>query len=248
MIDVMVIEDDERVRRILKKMIEKVEGFSVVSEAAAVKEAIDAYDEKPVEVVFVDIDLNGESGLECARQLCDINPKVKIIFETAHSEYMADAFEIYAFDYIVKPFNMDRVIRTLNRIKDSGEFIGRTAKPNSVASADNEPYKDKLAVKGKEEILFIDIKDIVFIERINGTTRIVTKDGIYNTSLPLTDVEKKLNTVDFIRCHRSYIINLSKIIKLTQYGRWTYSVSFRDCTETALMTHYNYEKIKEMFL
>lgn len=199
MIDVMVIEDDERVRRILKKMIEKVEGFSVVSEAAAVKEAIDAYD-------------------------------------------------IYAFDYIVKPYNMDRVIRTLNRIKDSGEFIGRTAKPNSVASADNEPYKDKLAVKGKEEILFIDIKDIVFIERINGTTRIVTRDGIYNTSLPLTDVEKKLNTVDFIRCHRSYIINLSKIIKLTQYGRWTYSVSFRDCTETALMTHYNYEKIKEMFL
>jgi two-component system LytT family response regulator len=63
MIDVMVIEDDEHVRSILRKMVEKVEEFSVVSEAAAVKEAIDTYDEKPVGVVFVDIDLNGESGL-----------------------------------------------------------------------------------------------------------------------------------------------------------------------------------------
>jgi two-component system LytT family response regulator len=195
-----------------------------------------------------DIDLNGESGLECARQLCDINPKVKIIFATAHSEYMADAFEIYAFDYLVKPFNMDRVTRTLNRIKDAGEFTGRTVKHNSIVSADHEPYKDKLAVKGKEEILFVDIKDIVFIERISGTTRIVSKDGNYNTSQSLTDVEQKLNMRDFIRCHRSYIINLSKISKLTQYGRWTYSVNFRDCAETALMTHYNYDKIKDMFL
>lgn len=248
MIDVMVIEDDERIRSILRRMIEKVEGFSVVAEASALKEAVDTYNEKPAEVAFVDIDLNGESGLECARQLCDINPKVKIIFETAHSEYMADAFEIYAFDYLVKPFNIDRVTRTLNRIKDTGEFTGMNSKHSSVASADNEPYKDKLAVKGKEEILFVDIKDIVFVERISGATRIVTKDGDYNTSQSLTDVEKKLNTRDFIRCHRSYIINLSKISKLTQYGRWTYSVSFRDCTETALMTHYNYDKIKDMFL
>lgn len=248
MISVMVIEDDEHIRRILRKMIEKVEGFTVVSEAEALKEAIDKYNEEPVEVVFVDIDLNGESGLECARQLCDINPKVKIIFETAHSEYMADAFEIYAFDYLVKPFNFDRVTRTLNRIKDTGEFTERNVKHDGAASEEYEPYKDKLVVKGKEEILFIDVKDIIFIERINGTTRIVTKDGDFNTSQSLTDVEKKLNMRDFIRCHRSYIINLSKISKLTQYGRWTYSVSFRDCTDTALMTHYNYDKIKDMFL
>ena len=67
---------------------------------------------------MMDIDLKGESGMECARIISDMNPKVKIVFTTAHSEYMADAFEIYAFDYIVKPYNMERLNRTLNRIKD----------------------------------------------------------------------------------------------------------------------------------
>lgn len=244
-IEVMVIEDEEHIRRLLGKMIEKTEGFMVISEAATAKDAIASFMEHPVDVAFVDIDLNGDSGLECARKLCDISPKVKIIFATAHSEYMADAFEIYAFDYLVKPFNLERISRTLNKIRSIGEMEEKVVQYKEVKDVKQKAYKDKLAIKGKEQIQFLDTKDICFIERVNGTTKIVTYAETFYTTQSLTDIYEKLNHDEFMRSHRSYIINISKITKLSQYGRWTYTVNFRRCEEFALMTHEKYEKLKE---
>ena len=98
MIKVMVVEDEEHIRSILKKMIEKNDGFKVVSLCGDFASAISDFIKLRPDVVFMDIDLKGESGLECAKAICEVEPKVKIVFATAHSEYMANAFEIYAFD------------------------------------------------------------------------------------------------------------------------------------------------------
>lgn len=118
MIKVMVVEDEPEIRRLLVKMIEKKEGFEVVCEADSNMQAISLFSLNRPQIVFVDVDLNGENGLECAKIMTDIDPKVKIIFATAHSEYMANAFEIYAFDYLLKPFKMERIIKTLTRIEE----------------------------------------------------------------------------------------------------------------------------------
>lgn len=64
----------------------------------------------------MDIEIGGGNGIECAKIIAELEPKTKIIFATAHSEYMEQAFEVYAFDYIVKPFNVERVSKTLERI------------------------------------------------------------------------------------------------------------------------------------
>ena len=121
MIKVSVIEDEPEIRKLLCKIIEKQDGFQVVSESGNVSEAITDFNRYHPDVVFVDIDLNGESGLECAKVMTQVNPKLKVIFATAHSEYMANAFEIYAFDYLVKPFHVERVVKTLSRIKGGTE-------------------------------------------------------------------------------------------------------------------------------
>lgn len=267
MIEVMLVEDDEIIRGLLKKMVERVEGFAVTAQASSPDEAVVLFEKSPSGVVFVDIDLNGESGLYCARRLCDISSDVKIVFATAHSEYMADAFEIYAFDYIVKPFNLERIRRTLEKIKDmdmrlkssAGANAGNeggiekvtAAMPENAAgnTAKTVPrLQNKLAVRGKDEIVFIDIGDIIFAERLNGSTRLVTAKDVYHMNISLTELLDKLPTSEFIRSHRSYIIRVSAIAKLTQYGRWTYTVSFAGTTETALMTYDNYEMLKESSL
>lgn len=269
MIEVMLVEDDELIRGLLKKMVERVEGFAVTAQASTPDEAVEAFKKAPTGVVFVDIDLNGESGLYCARRLCDISPDVKIVFATAHSEYMADAFEIYAFDYIVKPFNLERIRRTLEKIKDmdtrlknsaavenegsDGDGMVSATAENMAESAVESVAKsiprlqNKLAVRGKDEIAFIDIGDIIFAERLNGSTRLVTANEVYRMNISLTELLEKLPASEFIRSHRSYIINVSAIAKLTQYGRWTYTVSFAGTTETALMTYDNYEMLRGSF-
>ena len=110
-----------------------------------------------------------------------------------------------------------------------------------------EQHKDKLMIKGKEQMTFIDKKDIILVERLDGETIITTKDGEFHTSASLGSIEEKLDETEFMRCHKSYIINISMISKIEPYGRWTYIVKFKGIGESALMTAKNYEEIKKMF-
>ena len=237
MIKVCIIEDEPEIRKLLRKIIERQENFQVVAENGDFASAISDFTKHRPDVAFVDIDLNGASGLECAKIMTELNPKLKVIFATAHSEYMANAFEIYAFDYIVKPFNVERVVQTLSRIH--GEM--------NQGQEQVENYSDKLLIKGKDQITFVDIEDIIFIERSENMTQIITKDEVLRTSISLGALEEKLNPNDFIRCHKSYIVHMDKISKIEPYGRWTYVVKFKGCNETALMTSEKYEDIKKRF-
>lgn len=241
MIKVMLIEDEEKIRLILRKMIEKVEGFEVIAETDSFATSIAEFSAKRPDVVFVDVDLNGDSGIECAKVMRNIDPDLKVIFATAHSEYMANAFEIYAFDYLVKPFDMERLYRTLDKIK--GAFLQNSSKEH----ADSDDQSDKLLVKGKDQMLFIDKKDIVMIERANSSTNIITVDGEYHTSASLSDLEERLSDNTFMRCHKSYIINVKFISKAEPYGRWTYVVKFKNITQTALITSEKFDELKTRF-
>lgn len=245
MIKVCIIEDEPEIRKLLRMIVERQEGFTVVSESGSFAEAVAEFAKYCPEVAFVDIDLNGESGLECAKVLTELNPKLKVIFATAHSEYMANAFEIYAFDYLVKPFNVERVVKTLSRIRakeNEEHFLKEEA-----SVVQSERYSDKLMIKGREQVAFVDKKDIIFIERSENATKIVTAEETYKTSVSLGSIEEKLNPSEFMRCHKSYIINLSRISKIEPYGRWTYIVKFKGTMETALITAQNYEEIKKLF-
>lgn len=256
MIKVMVVEDEQEIRRILKKMIEKQEGFQVVSDCGDFASAVTDFTKYRPDVVFMDIDLNGTSGMDCAKVMTELDPKVKIIFATAHSEFMANAFEIYAFDYLVKPFNMERVEKTLCRINDmakqsnplqeSQKAYG-TEESGEVLIKEAEHNKDKLLIKGREQLIFVDKKDIIMVERIDGSTLITTADDVFQTSASLASIEEKLDEREFMRCHKSYIINLSMISKIEVYGRWTYTVSLKNTDSTALMTAQKYEEVKKLY-
>ncbi len=245
MIKVCIVEDEAEIRKLLRMIIERQEGFQVVSESGDFAGAISDFAKYRPDVAFVDIDLNGESGMECASVMTQLNPKCKIIFATAHSEYMANAFEIYAFDYLVKPFNVERVVKTLTRIK--GESTREISMESEEIVSQSERHGEKLMIKGKEQVLFVDKKDIIFVERSDSATGIVTREGIFKTTAALGSIEEKLSTKEFMRCHKSYIINISMISQIEPYGRWTYIVKFKGTGESALMTAKCYEEIKKLF-
>lgn len=254
-IKVSIVEDEPGIRKLLCKIIERQEGFQVVSECADFASAVTGFTKYRPEVVFMDIDLGGESGLECAKVMTEINPKVKIIFATAHSEYMANAFEIYAFDYLVKPFNVERVAKTLSRVKEmvETEAAARTASAGegditgASPACSSERGVEKLMIKGRDQIILVDKKDIIMIERCENATNIITEEEVLKTSVSLSGLEEKLKSPEFMRCHKSYIINVSRITKIEPYGRWTYVVRLKGTNATALMTTQNYEKLKALF-
>ncbi|MFH1513635.1 MAG: response regulator, partial [Bacillota bacterium] len=103
---VLVADDDDAMRSVLRHVIGKAEGFALAGEAADGEETMRKFEELKPHVVFLDVEMPKLDGVECARQIQDMNPSTVIIFVTAHNTYMSEAFEVYAFDYLVKPFKV----------------------------------------------------------------------------------------------------------------------------------------------
>ena len=252
-IRVMIVDDEPYIRHILRKVIEKAADFEVVSECSGMTEALLDFQSLKPSVVFMDIDLDGSSGIDCAKVMLAQNPDCRLIFATAYAEYMPSAFELYAFDYLVKPFDLARVTHTLDRIRrqvqNAGNRAGAGAGGTQEAERGSLPAaavpESKLMLKGRESISFIPVREIIMVLRENSTTVIFTGSARYETSMNLNELEKKLRPPVFLRCHRSYIINVEKIRTAEPYGRWTYIVRFDGIKEDALMTRESFEKILE---
>ena len=246
---VLIADDDEGMRSIMKHMIDRVEGFQLVGEATDGEETLTRVEALKPNVVFLDVEMPKLTGVDCARMIQDMNPATIIIFATAHDDYMSDAFEVYAFDYLVKPFKIERVIQTLERIRE--RMAGLEACPeeaSSVITAERKPIDGRLMLHHREGVSFIDLSDVLLVQREDRATVLYTmEDGRYVTSDSLAEMEDRLPRDVFFRCHKSYIINLNHIKDITPYGRWTYVVRLQGTKHDALITHDKYEELERLF-
>ena len=154
---------------------------------------------------------------------------------------------MYAFDYLVKPFKLDRLEQTLSRIYDRLHRVKQESAtppipgPSKVAAG-------RLMLHHREGVSFINLDDILLVQREDRATVIYTvNDGRYVLSETLGDLEARLDPAIFFRCHKSYIINLRRIRNITPYGRWTYVVQLEGTEHDALITHEKYEELEKRF-
>lgn len=240
-IKIMLVDDEPGVRLLLRKIIERQKAFEIVGECESMTDAVMLFNRTKPDVVFLDIEIGGASGIECAKIIADMAPKTKIIFATAHAEYMPEAFSVYAFDYLVKPFNVDRVKQTLERI------CGMLQLAKEKEEIRRESGLDRLLIKGKESACFVDTAEIILVQREEGSTVLYTQNDSFTTSASLNEIEAKLNPDLFMRSHKSYLINVSQIKRIEPYGRWTYIVTFKNLDKDALITAEKYEELKRRY-
>lgn len=241
---VLVADDDEGIRLVLRKVLKNINGVELVGEAGNGEELLKLYESVRSDVIFLDVEMPELSGVECAKRIVDISPKTYIIFVTAHAEYMPEAFELYAFDYLVKPFKVERIHQTIERIKSTGSD-GEAKVMHQIIK--HEKGLEKLIVKNKDGISFVDKNDIILIQRENRSTVIYTAGESFTTSEGLGELEEKLGGTQFLRSHKSYIVNLSMIDKIYPYGRWTYIIKMKKTEADALLTHEKYQELEKMF-
>lgn len=246
-IRVLIADDNADMRRIERMMISRAEGFEIVGEAEDGVQLLTLVEQEKPQLVFLDVEMPGKTGVECARVIQDMNPAIVLIFATAHDEYMGDAFEVYAFDYLLKPFKKERVMQTLERAKKRirHQTDGETPLP---VHPTPHPGSGRLMLHHKDGVSFLNVSDIVLVQREDRTTVFYTASGErYVTSDSLSDTEARLDPSIFFRCHKSYIINLNHIKNITPYGRWTYIVHLQGTEQDALITHEKYEELEKMF-
>lgn len=245
---VLICDDEPGMRLILHKLIEKAEGFDIVGEAEDGEQGIALFEELHPDVVFLDVDMPKLNGVETAKRIQDLDPRAALVFATAYEGYMSEAFSVYAFDYLVKPFKNERVLATLDRIRALLAKSGAPEKKEELrplAAPHRRP--GRLLIRNRDGVVFVDMDDILLVQRENRQTVLYTAEGSYATSDTLGEVEEKLDPETFFRCHKSYIINLSYIDSITPYGRWTYVVKLRGTRQDALITHEKYEELEKMF-
>lgn len=244
-IRIAIADDEPGMRLIMRKIIAKAQGFELVFEAENGEELLKLYDEQRPDVVILDVEMPELTGVECAKIIQDKNPRTLLIFATAHEKYMGDAFEVYAFDYLLKPFKIDRALRTLERA-----HARLTEPPRETPPPNIQPKEapSRLMVKHKDGVSFVDMNEILLAQREERSTVLYClNDARFVTNIPLGDLEAKLPDSTFFRSHKSYIVNISHIDSITPYGRWTYIIKLRGTKCDALITHERFEELQRMF-
>lgn len=247
-IRILIADDDDGMRLIMRRFVEKAGGFTIVAEAKDGRELVMLNERTQPQVILMDVEMPVMTGVECARVIQDVNPKTILVFATAHEKYMGDAFEVYAFDYLIKPFREQRVMQTLALIRTRlAQGEAREFRPEAEAKpASNAPRK--LMLRHKEGVSFVDMSEILLAQREERSTAIYLTNGErLVTSETLTDLDLRLPDDLFFRTHKSYVVGLNHIDSITPYGRWTYVVKLRGTDHDALITAERLEALQKLF-
>jgi DNA-binding LytR/AlgR family response regulator len=221
----LIVDDEAPAREELRYLLEEASGeidVQVVGEATNGEEALVLLRSLDYDLVFLDIRMPGLSGLEVAEQLRELPKQPKVIFTTAYPDHAVEAFDLAAADYLVKPFDSDRLSRALERAL-SGPAPARSreaAKNDDAASAPTarrEPdHRDRLVripVQRDGRTMLIEGDAIVYAAAARGYSSLKLAEEKVLVSFSLNELERRLHG-HFCRVHRSYLVNLRYVREL----------------------------------
>ncbi|HZI28031.1 MAG TPA: LytTR family DNA-binding domain-containing protein [Gemmatimonadaceae bacterium] len=235
-----VLVDDERLaRRELRTLLEEAhaEQLRVVGEADSVSDAARVVQATDADVVFLDIQLAGETGMDLLPLL---GVDVDVVFVTAHDEYTLRAFEVNALDYLLKPVAPDRLGVTVNRLA--------AAQPPAPARAAVR-YEDRLFLRLGQERAFVRVRDIVAIEADGdgSTLHLAQQRARKSSAKSLREWEQRLPDQHFVRIHRSTIVNLEYVERLEPWSHASQHVYLRGLPEPLTMSRRFGARLRERF-
>lgn len=176
-----------------------------------------------VDAIFLDINIPSLDGVLLAQNISKFANKPFIVFITAWKEHAVEAFELEAFDYILKPWQESRIISMLQKLEAAGQ---QQTSPHSAAPTSRENATINL-IKD-ERIIVTDINDIYYAEAHEKMTFVYTKREAYVMPMNITEFFSRLPEGHFFRCHRSYCVNLNKIREIEPWFNNTYILRLRD--------------------
>lgn len=205
----IIVDDETQNRKLLRTLLEEYcTGVEVLAEAADVKQAVTAINEFKPEVVFLDVEMPGESGFALYKYFDKID--FEIIFVTAYSQYAIRAVKLAALDYIVKPISLEELMEALERFREKrAQKIDSSENHRLVEQAINNPSApSKIGLSCSNGYVFVEVEDIIRCEADKSYTVFVMKDkSKIITSKNLASYEPVLCSLGFKRAHRSHLIN-----------------------------------------
>lgn len=192
MIRCVIIEDEPLAKQLLERYVTETEGLELVGYAEDAEQAFDLINEKSPDLLFLDIQLPGLTGLNFYKSLIH---KPKVIFTTAYPDHAVEGFELEAVDYLLKPFSYER-------------FVKATMKAKSLL--DTTKSDDVIIIKEDKKSYRVPLNELLHIESIGDYVKVYTSDKTYLSSDTLKSLETQLPH-PFMRVHKSFIVNMDQV-------------------------------------
>ena len=198
----LIVDDEPIARQIVEKYCSYLPDLEVVASCGDALQAKQTLSSADIDIVFLDINMPVLDGLSFVRTL---RKPPQIIFTTAYKEFAHEAFNVSACDYLLKPFSLDRFILAVDKAKAN-------IAPSKTTTSNAEPASSSdLFIKAEGKIVKVNVDDVHYAEAQGNNVKIVTDAGAHFTTQTFSSFEEQLPKGAFVRVHRSFIINKSKI-------------------------------------
>ena len=213
MLKAIIVDDEPKARENLQILLQDfVKGVEVVALCQDIAEAMEAVNTKSPDIVFLDIQLQRETGFDLLTRLKEIN--FEVIFTTAYTEYAIKAFKFSAIDYLLKPIDIEDLKKAVGKVEKRVNNNMNSRLKELVQNLKFESTENyKLALPTLEGLVFIKVNDIIYCEASSNYTQIYTSEGKYLVSKTLKEYDELLSDHNFFRIHNSYLININSIKK-----------------------------------
>ncbi|MDR1421690.1 MAG: LytTR family DNA-binding domain-containing protein [Coriobacteriales bacterium] len=213
MIKAIIVDDEAPARSELRFLLDETKQVEVVAEACNVREAIEKLKDTDAAVMFLDIHMPGASGLQLAEALNRLKYPPAIVFITAYSEHAAEAFDVNAVDYLVKPVETDRLLQALAKIR------------HYVSSYARDRQAERIPVEKSGKKLLVATDKIHYIMAKDDYSYLHTDTDRYLSTVSLAQLETKLESHGFFRVHRRYLVNLACVEEVMPISGGTLTLS-----------------------
>ncbi len=236
MIKVLVVDDEVPSQKELTYLVSRHRDFVVAGAATTGREALRLIAELKPDVVFLDIQLYDTNGLELAEKISGGEKEPVIIFATAYDNYAVRAFELDAFDYVVKPFNESRVDMTLERVRK------KLANKQDVYPEENDLPLTRVCAQINGRLSVINCSDIVYVSVDGRKISLHLKQELLTVSSCLHEFYEKLDGRDFLRVHRGYVVNLNHVKEIVPWFNGSYNLIMDDQQNSEIPVSRHYAK------
>lgn len=237
---VLVVDDEPVARNELIYLLNKYDSNLVIAEAHDMATALAILLRETFDVALLDIHLRDDSGLQLAEYINKMPKPPLLIFATAYDKYAIQAFEHDARDYLLKPYEFDRLKQAMDRVK------GALSTSTIIESVTSGPlFKQQYPLTVEDRIYLVSADDILLIEAMQGKLIIQTPDKNYEIDGSLQQWQDKLPSSQFVRVHRSYIVNINAIKTIEPWFNQTLQLHL--CNKiTVPVSRANVKPLKQM--
>src|SRR5215469_9380990 len=229
---VAIVDDEELARNLVREYLTDSDDVEVVAECANGFEAVKAVTELKPDLLLLDIQMPRLDGFEVLEL---VGEEVGVIFITAYDQYALRAFDVHAVDYLLKPFSPDRLREALHRARAlTGQKQVVAPARLSAAARPAGTHVERIAIRDGANVHVIPVSKIDYVEAQDDYVCFRAEGKRYLKQQTLSEVEDAIDPAQFVRIHRSYILNIDRLAKLELYAKDSHAAILRDGTRLAV--------------